>query len=211
MVQVMGLTCNLLYSVLSVSLFYAAFTRANTDKLIFRGDVRHAFACSERINQWATPETTLQPPHKCVQMRQLSRDKQEHWYAIQALQDKMAYEIRISYPATFPTDFELSWIDACKVLPPVLNTSETIHQDTDKVNGLVSVKGLYTGITHKDAVSPVTYDIVLENLYSGFLFYHVYKVVLSIASVLCIGYLFIIPAAKHIAYSIDQPKILKTK
>lgn len=96
----MGLTCNLLYSVLSVSLFYAAFTRANTDKLIFRGDVRHAFACSERINQWATPETTLQPPHKCVQMRQLSRDKQEHWYAIQALQDKMAYEIRISYPAT---------------------------------------------------------------------------------------------------------------
>lgn len=88
------------YGVIFLLLFNAAFTLANTEKLIFRADPSITSDCSERVKEWATPETTLLPPYSTVKRRSLSHDKEEHWYAVRGLEDGMAYEIRISYPAT---------------------------------------------------------------------------------------------------------------
>lgn len=45
-------------------------------------------------------------------------------------------------------------------------------------------------------IQPVIYNLVLENLYLGFLFYQVYKIVVAIIVVLGIGFFLWMPYVK---------------
>lgn len=100
----------------------------------------------------------------------------QQWFTLKDLVPGMRYEARISYPATSPTDFSLTLENDC----------------------LLRVEAVYSGVSNIPGMenAPVTYDIVLENLYLGFLFYQVYKVVIAIVLVLVFGQFVVIPRVR---------------
>ncbi|KAG2223473.1 hypothetical protein INT45_001221, partial [Circinella minor] len=134
----------------------------------------------------------LKPPYSTIQRALIPRTPNttitpslsQHWYTLDKLQTDMNYEVRISYPATSPTDFYLTLYRIC---------------NNDNKRYLL-VQGDYAGVSNIPGIesSPVTYDIVLENLYLGFLFYQVYKISAAIVIVLLLGQFVILPKIRQI-------------
>ncbi|KAI9321054.1 hypothetical protein BX666DRAFT_1851390 [Dichotomocladium elegans] len=132
------------------------------------------FTAPEEVCQPNDFEATgvLMPPHS-TQRRVAIVPGSQHLYRLDNLLPNKRYEIRISYPATSPTDFYLKLEDRC----------------------LLRVEAVHTGVSSDPAMAlaPVIYDIVLENLYLGFLFHQVYKIAASIAVVLLLGQFILLP------------------
>lgn len=86
-----------------------------------------------------------------------------------------------------PADFQLKIVNSCKRLD-------------DSLSFTLQVSAIYTGVSQIENMKtqPVTFNLVLENLYFGFLFYQVYKIVIAITVVLFIGYFLWMPFIKKL-------------
>ncbi|KAI8642381.1 hypothetical protein BD408DRAFT_344417 [Parasitella parasitica] len=146
----------------------------------------------EALNN-AQAATSLKPPFSQVQSSLIPQNDFQ-WYNLDELKDSASYEIRISYPAITPADFRLNIINSCKRADGSLSYT-------------LQVSAKYTGVSQikEMANQPVIYDLVLENLYLGFLFYQVYKIAIAIIVVLLIGYLLWMPYIRHLIT--EKPKI----
>ncbi|KAI8388403.1 uncharacterized protein BYT42DRAFT_559949 [Radiomyces spectabilis] len=196
---------------------------ANTEKLIFTVHPTRS-TCSlteiasiqtDKVPILSPPYTRLQnaiipfhdPPNPAV-------TASKHWYQLKDLQSDASYECRISYPAITPADFSVSLLDPCDALnhpdfPLNPKAVKTATQST--LTKWVLVEANYTGVSNIPLVeyTPVVYDIVLENLYAGFLFHQVYKIVLAIVGVLVLGQWWVIPSLKKLIISIVNDKSQK--
>lgn len=86
-----------------------------------------------------------------------------------------------------PADFHLKIVNQCK-------------RPDESLSFILQVAAEYTGVSqikHME-IQPVIYNLVLENLYFGFLFYQVYKIVIAIVVVLGIGYFLWMPYVKSL-------------
>ncbi|KAI9335395.1 hypothetical protein BD770DRAFT_402074 [Pilaira anomala] len=165
---------------------------ANTEKLILeaRGD-NIKDLCGIDSN-----DPTLTPPYTKIQESLIPHSENNegtpHRYHLTGLNDGSNYEVRISYPAITPADFKLKTLRACK------------SKDTT-LSYILEVSAIYTGVSYIKGkeLQPVTYDLVLENLYAGVFFYQVYKIVIAIASVICLGQFLLIPYVKQLITTKD--------
>ncbi|CDH48523.1 hypothetical protein RO3G_13478 [Lichtheimia corymbifera JMRC:FSU:9682] len=148
---------------------FVCYAAANTEKLMFTAGER---PCPETSS---TSIAILSPPHTTIERVKI-RPGTQHLFTLKDLEPGMRYEARISYPATSPTDFSMTLEDDC----------------------LLRVEAIYAGVSNIQGMenAPVTFDIVLENLYLGFLFYQVYKVVIAIVLVLVFGQFIVIPKVR---------------
>ncbi|KAF9922053.1 hypothetical protein FBU30_007848 [Linnemannia zychae] len=99
------------------------------------------------------------------------QSRQFIWYALKNLEDNASFELRISYPATSPADFEMSvwtFAEAQEWLPS--NISLLDHFPTNTM--FARIKATYTGVSYLsngDSFSPETlpipFNLVLERLY----------------------------------------------
>ncbi|KAF9921753.1 hypothetical protein BGZ65_010091, partial [Modicella reniformis] len=103
-------------------------------------------------------------------------DRKFKWYVLDNLEDGASFELRISYPATSPADFEMAvWTleQAQEHLPKEIVLTEYFPQASQHVRTtmLARIKATYTGVSYKsDGISgpetlPIPYNIVLERLY----------------------------------------------
>ncbi|EIE88767.1 hypothetical protein RO3G_13478 [Rhizopus delemar RA 99-880] len=111
---------------------------------------------------------------------------QQKNYRLDNLEEGSTYEIRLSYPAITPADFYMRILGNCKnehgLRTYLLNISA-------KATGVSAAKNIEKEV--------VTYNLAMESLYFGFLFYNVYKIVIAIVAVLSLGYFVIIPHVKQ--------------
>ncbi|ORZ02940.1 hypothetical protein BCR43DRAFT_430308 [Syncephalastrum racemosum] len=128
--------------------------------------------------------SSLSPPFS--QLTRAIVPKEKQYYALSGLNLGSSYELRVSYSASFPTDFSLDLLDICKV-------------EDGTVTWIAQIQTAYAGVSHMPGKehAPVSYNLVLENLYFGFLFHQVYKVVLIIAALLAFGALYLIPRVQR--------------
>ncbi|KAI7884730.1 uncharacterized protein EV154DRAFT_470822 [Mucor mucedo] len=160
---------------------------ANTEKLILEARLDNTQGlCDGEIHRVSLTPPYTQTRQSLIPQSAMNRGSSQQ-FQLDDLKDGSNYEIRISYPAITPADFKLDIIKACKTKDNTLSY-------------ILDVSAVYTGVSHIKGreSSPVIYDLVLENLYAGFLFYQVYKIVIAILSVLVLGHLVIIPAVKDL-------------
>ncbi|KAI7902169.1 uncharacterized protein BX663DRAFT_561745 [Cokeromyces recurvatus] len=155
---------------------------ANTEKIILKAKDNDGLACSL---QSIRSENVLVPPYSEIQ-NSLIPNTTTYYYQLDKLREGVNYEVRISYPAITPADFRLKIVSQCKVNELLTYTLQV----SAKYTGVSNIKGIES--------QPVTYNLVLEKLYFGFLFYQVYKIVIAISIVLCIGYFVFIPYLKNL-------------
>ncbi|KAI8137259.1 hypothetical protein BJV82DRAFT_718352 [Fennellomyces sp. T-0311] len=168
------------FKVLLFAVALCTIVHANTEKLVFSTNQPTDSQCHS-IHPNAH---VLTPPYSTLQ-RVISPES-HHFYTLDQLQPDSSYELRISYPATSPSDFHLE-------LYPVCN---------DDSRRLLLIKEEYAGVSNIPGMehASVTYDIVLENLYLGFLFYQVYKVAAAVAIVLLLGQFVLLPKLRKMIY-----------
>ncbi|RCH77901.1 40S ribosomal protein, partial [Rhizopus stolonifer] len=85
-----------------------------------------------------------------------------------------------------PADFDMKILSHCKAKN---NSRVYLLSISAKATGISPIKGI-----EKDAI---TFNLALEPLYVGFLFYNVYKIVIAIIIVLGLGLFIVIPRVKH--------------
>ncbi|KAI9481328.1 MAG: hypothetical protein EXX96DRAFT_455553, partial [Benjaminiella poitrasii] len=134
----------------------------------------------------------LVPPFSEIQSSLIPKNKANntatiHWYQLNDLKDGAKYEVRISYPAITPADFQLKILNKCKTEN---NLWSYTLQLSAECTGVSNLKGI--------EFQPVTYNLVLETLYFGFLFYQAYKIVIAILLVLCIGQFLLVPYIRNL-------------
>ncbi|KAI9275667.1 hypothetical protein BDA99DRAFT_496153 [Phascolomyces articulosus] len=178
-----------------VLLLCVELVQGNTEKLMFSASWDDQVEC---INDRQDGHV-LNPPYSTTQRviiphspnTTITPSLSQHWYILDELRTDMNYELRISYPATSPTDFKLTLYQVC-------------HKDNGNDNKnerrIVLVEADYAGVSNIPGMesAPVKYDIVLENLYLGFLFYQVYKIAAAVAVVLLLGQFIILPKVQRI-------------
>ncbi|KAG0357807.1 hypothetical protein BC939DRAFT_459541 [Gamsiella multidivaricata] len=98
------------------------------------------------------------------------QSRELRWYVLEHLEDGASYELRVSYPATYPTDFEIAvWTleQAQEQLPKDIHLVHRLPQNTM----IASIRAAYAGVSYMtDGVSgpetfPIPYNLVLERLY----------------------------------------------
>ncbi|OAD80340.1 hypothetical protein PHYBLDRAFT_61391 [Phycomyces blakesleeanus NRRL 1555(-)] len=172
-------------------------TSANTEKLIFQVN-QNIPACSFEtrsiFGETIQPNSVLIPPFttlvdtiKTIHPSNSSVVSSHRLYQLAGLTRGSNYELRLSYPAIL-----MSGCDE--------HLAESLSDDFT-VNYWVVVTGTHTGVsTIQDTttIEPVVYNLVLEKLYGGFLFYNVYKIVFLIAGLLALGSWVVVPAIERI-------------
>jgi len=102
-------------------------------------------------------------------------------YALDGLEPNSHYEVRISYPATSPTEFSISFVNQVefKTSRQLLNIEKLMFQTDEEAkvvgfaktteNYLVKVSATYSGVSTIAGADkrPVVYNIVLETLFFG--------------------------------------------
>ncbi|KAI8336510.1 hypothetical protein BC941DRAFT_427304 [Chlamydoabsidia padenii] len=163
--HILFILCALIYNVLG-----------NTEKIIFASDTNDCIP-------YTTPIDFGQPLiHPYTSLRTSLLSPSVNLFPLHNLTFGSKYEVRLSYPATVPTDFEFS----------------LVCQDGEGLFGVV-IKGVYAGVSLKKGVenTPVPVNIVLEELALGVVYHGIYKVIIMIIIVLLLGYFMIIPRIKH--------------
>lgn len=94
------------------------------------------------------------------------QNREYKWYALDALSQGASFELRISYPATSPADFEMCvWTmnEAQKHVPRSIQLIDHFPKDTM----FARIKATYTGVSYRAGPEsrPVPYNLVLERLY----------------------------------------------
>ncbi|KAF8939568.1 hypothetical protein BGZ58_009356 [Dissophora ornata] len=98
------------------------------------------------------------------------KDRDFKWYVLEGLEDGASFELRISYPATSPADFEMTVWTLDQVQGLVPNSTHLFEQFTQETM-FARIKATYTGVSYRsDGISgpetlPVPYNLVLERLY----------------------------------------------
>ncbi|EPB85000.1 hypothetical protein HMPREF1544_08203 [Mucor circinelloides 1006PhL] len=169
------------------ALFCIQYVCANTEKLILQVNSRELTSCDPHFGALSKTReaTSLKPPFSEIQ-NSIIPGRNFQWYSLDGVKDNANYEIRISYPA-IATDFHLKIVNQCK-------------RPDGSLSFILQVAAEYTGVSqikHME-IQPVIYNLVLENLYFGFLFYQVYKIVIAIIVVLGIGYFLWMPYVKSL-------------
>ncbi|CAO3591786.1 unnamed protein product [Absidia cylindrospora] len=153
---------------------------ANTEKIIFSSDTTDCTSLSALTQPYQIstpfihPYTSLQTslPSPSVEL-----------YPLQDLATDSNYEVRLSYPATVPTDFQFTL---------VCNDSKS------SIYGVL-IEGTYAAVSNQPGVhkKPVPVNIVLEELAFGVVYHGIYRVILMIVFVLVLGYFILIPQIKR--------------
>ncbi|KAF9144891.1 hypothetical protein BGX30_011111 [Mortierella sp. GBA39] len=99
------------------------------------------------------------------------QNRQFIWYILKDLDNKASFELRISYPATSPADFDMSvWTleEAQERLPTSIHLLDHFPQNTM----FARIKATYTGVSYlsngkspSPETLPVPFNLVLERLY----------------------------------------------
>ncbi|KAG0281250.1 hypothetical protein BGZ95_005620 [Linnemannia exigua] len=99
------------------------------------------------------------------------QNRQFLWYVLKDLDHKTSFELRISYPATSPADFDISvWTltEAQERLPISVNLLDHFPENTM----FARIKATYTGVSYVSSGNtpspetlPVPFNLVLERLY----------------------------------------------
>ncbi|CAO3699465.1 unnamed protein product [Rhizopus stolonifer] len=165
-------------------IFFISLVFANTEKVIFSVKNEHMsnLECAE-LQDLSSRE--LSPPF--TEIRDvIVPNVQQKKYKLNNLQEESTYEVRLSYPAITPADFDMKILSHCKAKN---NSRVYLLSIGAKATGISPIKGI-----EKDAI---TFNLALEPLYIGFLFYNVYKIVIAIIIVLGLGLFIVIPRVKH--------------
>ncbi|KAG2232371.1 hypothetical protein INT48_007386 [Thamnidium elegans] len=175
---------SLLFILLAV---FISTSFANTEKLIFEASSSYArFPCNGNLNV-----PSLTPPYTKIKRSLIPSSKNSrgspYLYNLSGLNDRSSYEVRISYPAITPADFYVQIISACQ------SSDGTLLY-------ILEVFAKYTGVSHIQGMEsrPVIFDLVLEKLYLGVLFYQVYKIVIAIVTVIGLGQFLLIPYVRRL-------------
>ncbi|KAI9267240.1 hypothetical protein EDC94DRAFT_602713 [Helicostylum pulchrum] len=175
---------SLLFILLAV---FISTSFANTEKLIL--EARSATAKSACNGNSNAPSLT--PPYTKIQQSLIPYSENikgsPHWYHLNDLKDGSNYEVRISYPAITPADFQLKILHACRSSDGTLSY-------------ILDVSAIYTGVSYVQGMElqPITFDLVLENLYLSVLFYQVYKITIAIVIVIGLGQFLLIPYVRRL-------------
>ncbi|KAK3841599.1 MAG: hypothetical protein J3R72DRAFT_153703 [Linnemannia gamsii] len=120
------------------------------------------------------------------------QNRQFLWYVLKDLDNKASFELRISYPATSPADFDLSvWTltEAQEQLPTSVDLLDHFSENTM----FARIKATYTGVSYvsdgnapSPETLPVPFNLVLERLYL-LIPYQALKLAAVIAVVAVIG------------------------
>ncbi|KAF9103536.1 hypothetical protein BGX29_003235 [Mortierella sp. GBA35] len=99
------------------------------------------------------------------------QNRQFIWYALKDLNHQASFELRISYPATSPADFEL-WVWTLREAQEYLPASTDLLDHFPKNTMFARVKATYTGVSYlsdgkppSPETLPVPFNLVLERLY----------------------------------------------
>ncbi|KAF9559059.1 hypothetical protein EC968_006756 [Mortierella alpina] len=122
------------------------------------------------------------------------------WYVLPDLDDGASFELRVSYPATSPADFEiLVWTlsEAQEHLPQHIRLLDNFSKNTM----FARVKAVYTGVSYLSTGNsaarspetlPVPYNLVLERLYF-MIPYQALKLAVVIIIVVIVGLGYLVP------------------
>ncbi|CEG71689.1 hypothetical protein RMATCC62417_07382 [Rhizopus microsporus] len=146
---------------------------ANTEKIILQ--FNHDLPVIECLEITAL----LSPPFDSL--RDSISSQQSKYYALANLKNGSTYEIRVSYPAITPADFYIKTLGTCQ--------GDLYLEISAKSTGV-------SRITQAES-EVITFDLVIENLYFGVLFYNVYKLVITISITLFISYFILMPRVKR--------------
>ncbi|KAG0202587.1 hypothetical protein BGX28_004933 [Mortierella sp. GBA30] len=128
------------------------------------------------------------------------QNREFRWYVLQGLDDGASYELRVSYPATSPADFELLiWTlnEAQEHVPKNVHLLDYFPKETM----FVRIKATYTGISYRSTGNsesqspetlPIPYNLVLEKLYF-MIPYQALKLIAVIAVAVIVGLGFLVP------------------
>ncbi|KAG0318407.1 hypothetical protein BGZ97_003851, partial [Linnemannia gamsii] len=126
------------------------------------------------------------------------QNRQFIWYALKDLDDKASFELRISYPATSPADFDMSiWTleEAQERLPRNIHLLDHFPKTTM----FARIKATYTGVSYlsngkapSPEALPVPFNLVLERLYF-MIPYQALKLAAVIAVVAVSGLGYVVP------------------
>ncbi|KAG0328032.1 hypothetical protein BGZ99_006384 [Dissophora globulifera] len=126
------------------------------------------------------------------------QNREFKWYILEDLEDGASFELRVSYPATSPADFDMVvWTldEAQAHLPKNIQLRDHFSENTM----FARIKATYTGVSYRsDGVSsgpetlPVPYNLVLERLYL-MIPYQALKLAVVIAVVAVVGLGYIVP------------------
>ncbi|KAG9321648.1 hypothetical protein KVV02_005446 [Mortierella alpina] len=128
------------------------------------------------------------------------QNREFKWYVLPDLDDGASFELRISYPATSPADFEIMvWTlsEAQEHLPKHIRLLDHFSKNTM----FARIKAVYTGIsylstgdsaTHSPETLPVPYNLVLERLYF-MIPYQALKLAAVIIIVVIVGLGYLVP------------------
>ncbi|OBZ85455.1 hypothetical protein A0J61_06492, partial [Choanephora cucurbitarum] len=172
---------------LFVVLYFSYSAQANTEKLIL--SVEQTPPSLPPCQHQNIP--VLTPPY--TQLKDSIVPSRNHSVYRLDVQPNSQYEIRISYPAITPADFQLKTIERC--------------QHTNHISYLLEVSANYTGVSRVKDVELTPVEFHLETLYLGFLFYQVYKIVIAMVAVLCLGQFVLLPYLKEKITQVAQQKM----
>ncbi|KAF8928639.1 hypothetical protein BGZ47_001495, partial [Haplosporangium gracile] len=126
------------------------------------------------------------------------QNRQFIWYVLKDLDNKASFELRISYPATSPADFDMSvWTlgEAQERLPTSIDLLSHFPENTM----FARIKATYTGVSYlSDGKAPspetllVPFNLVLERLYF-MIPYQALKLAAVIAVVAVSGLGYVVP------------------
>ncbi|KAG0220575.1 hypothetical protein BGX31_010839 [Mortierella sp. GBA43] len=160
-----------------------------------------------------SPHHQSRPLIKEIESGQVDLQNREFkWYVLEDLEDGASFELRISYPATSPADFDMVvWTldEAQAHVPKDLVLKEHFSQNTM----LARIKATYTGVSYRsDGVTgpetrPVPYNIVLERLYF-MIPYQALKLAAVLVVVVVVGLGYLVPTTHRIlsSHAIDRKK-----
>ncbi|CAO3620996.1 unnamed protein product [Cunninghamella blakesleeana] len=155
----------------------SSVVKANNEKIIF-SDTSSCINI-ESITAPYTEATLLKHPYTSVHDSLISPTL--YLYSLVNLIPKQKYEVRLSYPATVPTDIKF----------------DLVCQD-NKLYG-VFIQGTYAGVSNYPNMEskPIPVEIVLEKLVFGVVHKDIYKVVVMILIAVVLGYFILIPRVKQ--------------
>ncbi|XP_031556496.1 uncharacterized protein LOC116293231 [Actinia tenebrosa] len=120
-------------------------------------------------------------------------------YLLQNLEKQCSYELRISYPATVPTEFLIKLMNSTEYSRnnngrKLLNTEKIVFENDQHNEQYAKVTAIRTGVPlHSSRLQdPVIYNIVLEKLYLG-LPWEVWKTGMFIVITLAIIMKYVLP------------------
>ncbi|KAG0043562.1 hypothetical protein BGZ83_011264 [Gryganskiella cystojenkinii] len=156
-------------------------------------------------------------------------NREFQWYVLQDLDEGASFELRISYPATSPADFEMKvWtmVEAQEHVPKSIQLSEHFSKNTM----FARIKATYTGVSYQSSPPaqqsdqegsgsnssggpesrPVPYNLVLERLYFH-IPYQALKLAVAIALAVVLGLGYGVPMVHRFLKQIDASDAISVK